>query len=165
MEIGLLKRNLLDLIGVREFAGEATFRNPCEPLKLANVPCRHCDFLRDFDFCRDPELLPNNTEVNPKWLCNNCGGEYDRTTIEFVLIDMTRTLERSFAQQDLRCSKCQQIQSDNVSRYCKCSGSYQFTLNKADSKRKLRTIVNVAREYNLPRLKVGCSPIFWIHHV
>ena len=165
VEIGLLKRNLLDLIGVREFAGEATFRNPCEPLKLANVPCRHCDFLRDFDFCRDPELLPNNTEVNPKWLCNNCGGEYDRTTIEFVLIDMTRTLERSFAQQDLRCSKCQQIQSDNVSRYCKCSGSYQFTLNKADTKRKLRTIVNVAREYNLPRLKVGSSPICWIHHV
>ncbi|KAF8154614.1 hypothetical protein B0H34DRAFT_717308 [Crassisporium funariophilum] len=156
VEMGLLKRNLLDLIGVREFAGEATFRNPCEPLKLANVPCRHCDVLRDFDFCRDPELLPKNMEVNPKWLCMNCGGEYDRVAIEFALIDMTRTLERSFAQQDLRCSKCQQIQSDNVSRYCKCSGFYQFTINKADVRRKLRTIVNVAREYNLIRLR-ECS--------
>ncbi|KDR79105.1 hypothetical protein GALMADRAFT_242970 [Galerina marginata CBS 339.88] len=153
VEIGLMKRNLLDLIGIREFASEATFRNPCEPLKLSNVPCRHCDVLRDFDFCRDPELLPNNLEVNPKWLCNNCGGEYDRTAIEFALIDMMRTLERAFAQQDLRCSKCQQIQSDNVSRWCKCSGSYQFTMNKADARRKLRTIVNVAREYNLPRLR------------
>lgn len=154
VEIGLLKRNLLDLIGVREFANEATFRNPCEPLKLASVPCRHCDVLRDFDFCRDPELLPNNVEVNPKWLCANCGGEYDRTAIEFALIDMMRNLERAFAQQDLRCAKCQQIKSDNVSRWCKCSGAYQFTMNKADVRRKLRTIVNVAREYNLPRLKV-----------
>ncbi|KAJ3500777.1 hypothetical protein NLJ89_g9640 [Agrocybe chaxingu] len=153
VEMGIMKRNLLELINIREFAGEATFRNPCEPLKLSNVPCRHCDFLRDFDFCRDPELLPNNIDVNPKWLCTNCGGEYDRVAIEFELIDMTRNLERAFAQQDLRCSKCQQIQSDNVSRYCKCSGSYQFTMNKADMRRKLRTIVNVAREYNLPRLK------------
>ena len=154
VEIGVLKRNLLDLIGVREFATEAIFRNPCEPLKLANVPCRHCDVLRDFDFCRDPELLPNSLEVNPKWLCVNCGGEYDRTAIEFSLIDMARNLERAFSQQDLRCSKCQQIKSDNVSRWCHCSGSYQFTTSKADVRRKLRTIVNVAREYNLFRLKV-----------
>ena len=155
VEIGLVKRSLLDLIGVREFASEATFRNPCEPLKLSNVPCRHCDVLRDFDFCRDPELLPSHTEVNPKWLCTNCGGEYDRVAIEFMLIDVTRNLERAFAQQDLRCSKCQQIQSDNVSRWCKCSGSYQFTMNKSDIRRKLRTIANVAKEYNLHRLKVS----------
>ena len=161
VEIGLLKRNLLDLIGVREFAAEATFRNPCEPLKLSNVPCRHCDVLRDFDFCRDPELLPNNTDVNPKWLCMNCGGEYDKVAIEFALIDMARELERTFVQQDLRCSKCQQIQSDNVSRYCKCSGSYQFTINKSDVRRKLRTIVNVAREYNLPRLRVSLFRLLW----
>ena len=163
VEFGILKRNLLDLIGIREFASEATFRNPCEPLKIANVPCRHCDVLRDFDFCRDPELLPNNLEVNPKWFCSNCGGEYDRTAIEFTLIEMTRELERAFAQQDLRCSKCQQIKSDNVSRWCQCSGSYQFTMNKADVRRKMKTIVNVAREYNLFRLKVrvrysGISP-------
>ena len=159
VEIGLLKRTLLDLIGVREFANEAIFHNPCEPLKLANVPCRHCDVLRDFDFCRDPELLPNSLEVNPKWLCVNCGGEYDRMAIEFALIDMARNLERAFVQQDLRCSRCQQIKSDNISRWCKCSAPYQFTINKAEIRRKLRTIVNVAREYNLPRLKVSLRSI------
>lgn len=155
VEVGLLKRNLLELVGVREFANEATFRNPCEPLKLSNVPCRHCDVLRDFDFCRDPELLPSNLEVSPKWLCSNCGGEYDRLAIEFTLIELVHGLERAFAQQDLRCSKCQQIQSDNVSRYCQCSGAYQFTVNKADTRRKLRTIVNVAIVHNLGRLRVS----------
>ncbi|TFK24084.1 DNA polymerase epsilon catalytic subunit A [Coprinopsis marcescibilis] len=153
VEIGLLKRNLLELINVREFAPEAMYRNPCEPLRLANVPCRHCDLLRDFDFCRDPTLLPNQTDVNPKWLCPGCGGEYDRTVIEFGLIDLTRTMEQKFARQDLRCSKCQQIQSDNVSRYCHCSGSYQFIMNKADARKTLKTMVNVAREYKLNRLK------------
>ncbi|KAF8880545.1 hypothetical protein BD779DRAFT_1548821 [Infundibulicybe gibba] len=153
VEIGLLKRNLLELISVREFSQDAIFQNPCEPLKLSSVPCRHCDALKDFDFCRDAELLPNNLDVSPKWLCASCGGEYDRLTIEFALMEVVHTLERTFAQQDLRCSRCQQIQSDTVSRYCHCSGSYQFTLSKADIRRKLRTIVNVALVHNLSRLK------------
>jgi DNA polymerase epsilon subunit 1 len=155
VEIGLLKRNLLELISVKEFASEATFRNPCEPLKLSNVPCRYCDGLRDFDFCRDPDLTPNNTELNQRWLCSSCGGEYDRLVIEMTLIDMLHSLERSFTQQDLKCSKCKQVRSDNVSRYCQCSGQYQLTTNKVDLRRKLRTVVNVAIVHNLGRLKVS----------
>ncbi|KAF5381768.1 hypothetical protein D9615_005437 [Tricholomella constricta] len=153
VEIGLLKRTLLELINVREFANDAIFRNPCEPLKLPNVPCRHCDALRDFDFCRDPELIPNNLEVSPKWLCADCGGEYDRTAIEFALMQMVVTMERNFAQQDLKCARCQQIRSENVSMHCQCSGTQVFTLSKADMRRKLRTIVNVATVHKLGRLK------------
>jgi DNA polymerase epsilon subunit 1 len=154
VEIGLLRRNLLELIGIREFANEAIFRNPCEPLKLSNVPCRHCDALRDFDFCRDPELIPNNIDISPRWLCSNCGGEYDRTAIEFSLMQLALTIERSVSQQDMRCSKCQQIRSNNVSLYCQCSGSHLYTINKADLRQKLRTIVNIAIVHNLVRLKV-----------
>lgn len=154
-EIGLLKRNALELIGVKSFNERAVFRNPCEPLKLSNVPCRHCDALRDFDFCRDMDLLPNNLEVSPKWLCAVCGGEYDRTAIELELMEMVHALEQTFAQQDLKCGKCKQVRSDNVSRICSCSGTYQPTLSKADVRRKLRTIVNVAIVHNLGRLKVS----------
>jgi DNA polymerase epsilon subunit 1 len=160
VEIGLLKRNLLELIGVREFANEAIFRNPCEPLKLSNVPCRHCDALRDFDFCRDPELVPNNVDISPRWLCFNCGGEYDRTSIEFALLRLTLSIERSISQQDMRCSKCQQIRCNNVSLYCQCSGTQLYTINKADVRRKLRTIVNIAMVHNLGRLKVNISSMF-----
>jgi DNA polymerase epsilon subunit 1 len=155
IEVGLMKRNLLDLVGVKEFANEAVFRNPCEPLKLANIPCRHCDSLRDFDFCRDEDLLSNGTERQPRWGCLKCGGEYDRLSIEFSLMNLLFTMERRFAQQDLRCGKCQQVQSDNVSRYCQCSGPYKQVLNKADFKRKIRTMVNVAIVHHLGRLKVS----------
>ncbi|KAJ3917629.1 hypothetical protein F5877DRAFT_44306 [Lentinula edodes] len=154
VEIGLVKRNALDLIGVKEFASEAIFRNPCEPLKLFNVPCKHCDALKDFDFCRDPELLPAQGETGPpKWVCFNCKGEYDRTLIEFSLIRVVWAMERNFAGQDLKCSKCKQIQGDYVSRWCHCSGSYQLTIGKAEVKRKLKTVVNVAIVHNMNRLK------------
>lgn len=163
VEIGLLKRSLLELIGIREFATEATFRNPCEPLKLSNVPCRHCDALRDLDFCRDSELIPNNLEAAPRWHCHNCGGEYDRSAIELMLMEVVHASERAFAQQDLKCSKCKQIQSDNVSRYCQCSGTYQYTISKADVRRKLRTVVNVALVHNLGRLKVSLLQFHFRH--
>lgn len=157
VEIGLLKRNLLDLAGVREFANEAIFRNPCETLKLSNVACKMCDSLRDFDFCRDPELMPDGLTVGPpRWICRNrkCQAEYDRSAIEMELVRMVGVIEKSFAQQDMRCSKCKQVRSDNASRYCQCSGSYQLAVGKAETKRKLRTVLNVAIVYNFARLKV-----------
>ncbi|KAI6004393.1 hypothetical protein F5J12DRAFT_893484 [Pisolithus orientalis] len=159
VEIGLLKRNLLELVGVREFASDAVFRNPCETLKLSNIPCKLCDSLRDFDFCRDPELMPSNLDVGPpKWICSGCGGEYDRVAIELELIRMLNSVERAFVQQDLKCTKCKQIRSDNVSRYCQCSGAYQLTLGKAEVRRKLKTILNVSIVHGLSRLK-ECAQI------
>ncbi|THH04963.1 hypothetical protein EW145_g5144 [Phellinidium pouzarii] len=153
IEVGLLRRNLLELVGVREFSDQATFRNPCDPLKLSMVTCRYCDHIRDFDFCRDEELLPTSLEQT-RWFCPECEGEYDRIAIEFGLIQALHRLERNFVQQDLRCSRCKQIQSDSVSRHCECSGSYQLTTGKVDVRQKLRTIVNVAITHNLGRLKV-----------
>ena len=157
IEIGILKKNLLELIGVRQFSEEATFRNPCDPLKLSMVTCKYCDQIRDFDFCRDPDLLPNSLDQAARWYCTECGGEYDKVAIEFSLIQVLHRLERNFAQQDLRCAKCKQIQSDNISRHCECSGNYQLTITKSDVRRKLRTIVNVAKVHNLGRLKVRLS--------
>ncbi|KAI5118298.1 hypothetical protein M0805_003817 [Coniferiporia weirii] len=159
IEIGLLKRNLLELVGVREFSDQAIFRNPCDPLKLSMVTCRYCDHIRDFDFCRDDELLPTSLE-QARWYCPECDGEYDRMAIEFALIQVLHRLERNFTQQDLRCSRCKQLQSDGVSRHCECSGSYHLTIGKADVRRKLRTIINVAITHNLNRLK-ECAQIMY----
>ena len=161
VEIGLLKRNLLDLAGVKEFANDAIFRNPCETLKLSNVTCKLCDALRDFDFCRDPELMPDRLAVGPpKWICRGCDCEYDRTAIEMELVRMVGIFEKSFSQQDMRCSKCKQIRSDNASRYCRCSGSYQLVVGKTETRRKLRTILNVAIVHNFARLKVSSESTF-----
>ncbi len=58
VEVQILKRNLLDLISVREFADEAIFRNPCTPLILPMIICEQCFAARDVDLCRDADRLP-----------------------------------------------------------------------------------------------------------
>jgi len=159
IEVGLLKRNLLELVGVREFADAAAFKNPCDPLKLSLVTCKYCDHIRDFDFCRDEDLFPSSHE-RTRWYCTECGCEYDKGVIEYSLLQVLWRLERSFTEQDLRCGKCKQIQSADVSKYCDCSGSYQLTATKADGRRKLRTMINVAIVHNLSRVK-ECAQLMY----
>lgn len=58
VEVGILKRNLLDLLSVREFSAEAAFKNPCESIVVPMVICERCNAIRDVDLCRDPDRLP-----------------------------------------------------------------------------------------------------------
>jgi len=69
VEIGLLKRDLLDFAGVRsEFANEALFCNLCEPLKLFNLAGVAIHFVT-FDFCCDSERIPYGglDGARPRW--------------------------------------------------------------------------------------------------
>jgi hypothetical protein len=59
-EIARLKRDLLRIINVREFAPEAEFSNPCLSLVLAELACRHCNFCQDLDLCHDDCLEIQN---------------------------------------------------------------------------------------------------------
>lgn len=155
-ELGVLEKNLLTHIGVKQFSEEAVFRNPCEPFILRMVVCRICSTSRDFDFCRDPDLLPEdlNQGINVRWQCPVCQCDYDRKSIEASLIDVARRLLVQFQLQDLRCGRCKQIKSDSLSTRCNCSGAYQYTLPKSESKRRIRTLYNIAVFHGLPLVRV-----------
>jgi DNA polymerase epsilon subunit 1 len=169
IEIGLLRRTLLDIVGVREFAEEAIWRQPCQSFKLSMVICHYCNSMRDFDFCRDADLLPksivqgddnarsNAPKSSYKWTCAYCDTEYDRKAIEKSMIDVVKRMEMAFQVQDLKCMKCKRIKVDNLNQYCQCSGAVAWTVGKMEGRRKLRTIVNVATVHNLSMLKVRIS--------
>jgi len=153
-ELGVLRKNLLDLLGVNPFSPDGFFKNPCEPFKLCMVICQSCNSMRDFDFCRDVDLLPKESRrQSPRWLCGQCDAEYDRRAIEAALVECVRRFAAAFQLQDLRCGKCKQIKTDNLSKNCPCSGEYQLTSVKGEARRKLRTIVNVATLHNLHIVK------------
>ncbi|KAH7103004.1 DUF1744-domain-containing protein [Auriculariales sp. MPI-PUGE-AT-0066] len=152
-EIGILKRNMLDLVGVREFSDDAVFKNPCEPFVLPMVICPYCADMRDMDLCRDADLLPTSSTSRSTWQCAHCAYEFDRHEIDFSLVCVVEKMEVSFTTQDLRCGKCKDVRVDNVSKHCQCSGDFRFVLSKQDFRRRLRTAVNVATVHNLPLLR------------
>lgn len=168
IEFGLLRRTLLDIVGVREFAEEAIWRQPCQSFKLSMVICHYCNSMRDFDFCRDADLTPkqqedggrpNATKSSYKWTCAYCDTEYDRKAIERSMIDVVKRMELAFQVQDLKCTKCKRIKVDNLNQYCQCSGSVAWTVGKVEGRRKLRTIVNVAQVHSLAMLKAYAESV------
>jgi len=62
--VRVLKRNLLELIHIREFSEEAKFKNPCTSFKLGQVICEYCNYCRDIDLCRENEENENSKDYN-----------------------------------------------------------------------------------------------------
>ena len=79
MQVEALRKNMLRLIGVREFAEEAKFANPCVSFALPEVVCMFCNHCRDIDLCRDSARAGN-------WQCPECRHEYSKNNIENTLI-------------------------------------------------------------------------------
>lgn len=55
-QVNKLKRDLLRLVDVGEFSGEAQFSDPCSSYVLPEVICHQCNFCRDLDLCKDPSV-------------------------------------------------------------------------------------------------------------
>ena len=83
VQVQVLRRNLLDLLGTREFSTEASWKNPCDSIVVPIVICTRCNAIRDVDLCRDPDRLPSvdpeSAEVLPParktWVCHVSFGE------------------------------------------------------------------------------------------
>ncbi|GAA5880821.1 hypothetical protein JCM16303_005131 [Sporobolomyces ruberrimus] len=151
-EVVVLKRNLLDLIGVREFAREAVFHNPCLAFKVPMVVCKLCNSIRDLDLCRNVHFLIKD---HP-WMClnENCTAEYDRASIEALVIESLHRRFISYQLQDLRCSRCKTMKAENLRSTCDCSGEYVMAETKQELSRRLQVTANVAEFHKLSTLAV-----------
>ncbi len=118
-QIQLVKSNLLKLIDVRAFSAAAEFINPCQTYILPDVICSFCNFGRDLDLCRDPQLIGGD------WRCTACQQPYDKAWVEHALIHITQRRSVAYQMQDLVCTRCQQVKVENMAEFCKCSGSFR----------------------------------------
>jgi DNA polymerase epsilon subunit 1 len=130
-EVRVMRRALLNLIGIREFSKIADFDNPCESFILHHVICQYCQFCRDINLSVD--LLPDSTTDsqagNHQWLfCINCGQEYDMNMVEELLIHLVQKTLMAYQLQDLHCSKCRAVKIENLRDHCKsCASSYEIS--------------------------------------
>ncbi|KAF8939090.1 DNA polymerase epsilon catalytic subunit [Dissophora ornata] len=157
-EVRVMRKNLLDLIEVREFSPESIFQNPCESFVLRGVICSYCSYCKDLDFCRDPHLLPKIKKdtgevILGAWRCQECKEEYDREAIEESIVAIVEKLVGQYQMQDLACVKCRRVKEGFLGEWCECSGSYATALGRADYLRKMRVFENIAEFYGLPLLK------------
>jgi DNA polymerase epsilon subunit 1 len=160
LEARMLRKELLNLFDIREFSAEATFANPSAALTVRSVICDECTASRDLDLCRDaallPPAMPKDSETAPpppKWKCDNCESTYDKLRIEEQLVSDVQKVVLEWCTQDLKCSKCKRLRSNEFMEHCACAGEWLGTKNRGDVKKKLNTYNNVAGFYGLRMLE------------
>lgn len=166
-EVSDLRRNLLRLLGVREFATEARFIDPSLPLILRNTICSFCNAVVDLDLARDCRLWdpasaysdPSHAPALP-WSCEYCSHPYDLGAIELSLLRDAQKLVVAYQVQDVQCRKCKLVKRDNMSMHCSCSGAqYELAMDSKAFYRTIRAMKSVASFHNFELLS---QTIDWI---
>ncbi|XP_077998858.1 DNA polymerase epsilon catalytic subunit A-like [Glandiceps talaboti] len=158
IQVTKLKRDLLKLIGVGEFAEESTWVDPCLSYVLPEVICKVCNHCRDLDLCRDPLLVQDENTV-AVWQCIQCNSEYDVSGIERGLIEAVQRLSMAYTLQDLTCKKCTMIKARNMPLHCECAGDMDVTMSVGVFAERMKVFRNIAEHYKMHCLE---ETVTWI---
>ncbi|KAI0475242.1 DNA polymerase epsilon [Xylariaceae sp. FL0804] len=166
-EARLLRRELLALFEVREFAPEGAFANPSASLRVPQWSCAECTLARDWDLCRDGNLLAGAADANTggvagaaaaaaaaSWRCGFCGAETDRLRLEERLVADLAGRLAAWAAQDVACARCGGARVNDLAEHCACSGAWRCEADAADAAARLAVARAVADWYGL-RVLVG----------
>ncbi|XP_045777091.1 DNA polymerase epsilon catalytic subunit 1 isoform X2 [Maniola jurtina] len=148
-EVTLLRRNLLRLIGVREFSSAAEWREPCASCVLGEVICKVCNHCRDLDLCRDTHRQHGDP---PVCLCPTCGTAYENQELEWRLIETMNRRAMTYTLQDLICTRCRQVKRENLSVVCDCAGEFTTIVPFDEVRTQLATFKTIAEYYKMPLL-------------
>eukprot|EP00640_Fibrocapsa_japonica_P005019 CAMPEP_0113949516 /NCGR_PEP_ID=MMETSP1339-20121228/76025_1 /TAXON_ID=94617 /ORGANISM="Fibrocapsa japonica" /LENGTH=202 /DNA_ID=CAMNT_0000956999 /DNA_START=49 /DNA_END=657 /DNA_ORIENTATION=- /assembly_acc=CAM_ASM_000762 len=142
LEVQVLRRSLLAQVGVREFAPEAQFVDPCQSVTLPDVVCAFCSTCTTLDLARHPSALDPNKEV--RWKCEACDQPYDTKKMELQLVEMIQRQSVRFQLQDLRCQKCNTVFTKMMAPHCDCSGNLVSDESGQGFLSRLHTIRRIA---------------------
>jgi hypothetical protein len=143
-ETQFLRRNLMRLIHIREFGPQAQFRDPCLSFILPDIICSRCNYCRDLDLCRDPELRDSKTDG---WQvkCPECLQPYSKIRIEQQLVRIVEEQSAAYQLQDVQCKKTSEIKVDCMSTYSPASGDWQCLITPEQFTTELQTFANIAK--------------------
>lgn len=117
--------------------------------------CQYCTTVRSLDLTRDADLLSeasSGAATQKEFPCLACNHLHDPLAIEATLVEQLMQQLASYQLSDLKCSRCQQVKSNNLALHCHCSGRFQTVDSRTDLLKKLRTISSVAEYYSFQAL-------------
>ncbi|XP_076907140.1 DNA polymerase epsilon catalytic subunit A-like [Bidens hawaiensis] len=148
-DIRIMKRNLLTLVHVREFAPEAQFQKCLVSFTLPDVICSYCYECRDIDLREDTALLTQ------EWRCSipRCCQPYNREKMDYDLLQIARQRERVYHLQDLVCLKCKHVKAAHLAEHCACAGTFALKENATEFRGKMEVLLNIAVHQKFELLK------------
>jgi DNA polymerase epsilon subunit 1 len=159
----MLRRDLLQVLDVREFAKTAKFEDPCNAVTLPRHCCQHCSNVQDLHIGRDPALqhsaASENGQVPGIPHCSRCGASFDPLAVQETLIAQFSGLVAQYQLQDLRCGKCKKIRTGNLASYCVCSGLWVETVKRDTVLSRAKLLGSLAAGLGLEMLEVALKEL------
>lgn len=153
LEARVLRKELLHMFEIREFASEGAFANPSTSLSIKQLSCAECCVPKDVDLCKDSDLAPIDAQQPGLVVkCDNCDAVFDRLMIEERLLGEVQKMGVQWMTQDLKCKKCKKLRTHEFMTHCACAGEWTGTLMRDDLIKQLRIFEAVAAFYGLRML-------------
>lgn len=174
LEVRQLRKDLLKIFEVREFAKIADFKNPSMSLEIDGFMCEYCSYVSDIDFCKqnwdideiDGSNGRNNKGTDPnihsrlnRFKCKKCFKEYDISLLQERLVYKLLREFYDYNSQDLYCAKCHRIREDFMSPHCTCSGDWAGNITQNEFTQKLKVYRQVAKYYEFNHLETTLNEI------
>ena len=145
IEVRRLRKDLLHIFEIKEFAKEANFNNPSTSLIIEGHLCEHCSYITNIDFCKD--------DPTTIFACTNCLNKFDKLLLQEDLIQKLCSSIELFYNQDLRCAKCHKIKEDYMSAHCNCSGKWETTISGSEVSKNIQIFRQVSTFYEFTLLQ------------
>lgn len=151
LEVRKLRKELLKIFEIREFAKVSEFKDPSATLVINGFVCEYCSYVVDLDFCkRDPAA---------KFSCKRCKKEFDSLLLQEHLIQSFFAELESYLTQDLRCSRCKRMKEDYMSANCNCSGKWEGVVKAETINQSIKIYKQVANCYKFELLSSSITDI------
>lgn len=145
LQVVSMRKQLLALLHVREFATEAAFVDPCRPLVLPAVPCTVCFAVAPLDVTR--------SHCDAGWRCGACSAPRPAADIEARLHERLRAAVAGGTLCDLRCRRCRALSRGGAERQCPdCGGELEFAGDSGDVRMCATVVGSIARHHEMPGL-------------
>lgn len=167
LETRLLRKELLHLFQIREFAPAARFVNPSASLLLHNILCVECNTPRTLDLCRDEAYAtaPSSSDPShtggggsggeggtcgtPSYRCAACSSSYSALSLQEALVQQVQLRVAEWCTQDLKCERCGRLRTNELLEHCACAGGWVGTIKggREGVETWLGVVGNVARAW------------------
>lgn len=81
--------------------------------------------------------------------CPSCKSILSSDDVEELLIKKMAKMMTSYVTQDYKCTKCGQLATKYLAKYCECKHSFEKVINSNDFIHNINCVYRIAKEHNL----------------
>merc|ERR1712086_807238 len=111
-----LRDRLCQKLGLSNFTS-VSFKNPCFPMLLRDLPCPWCCVASHVDVTSHPSRGPG------LWVCLHCDRLYDKDAVQARLVSTFESIVQAWQSQEITCLKCRRLNTTQIQTFCVASAA------------------------------------------